>query len=92
MVWEDSTSGEEAQHDPMYKSRLETYHDFVKLTVVSTAAVVATSGRRDSAPGRMRRASSGNTTAVSSTNTESGRSGSAGMRRTSHPSSARRAS
>jgi hypothetical protein len=26
----------------MYKSRLETYHDFVKLTVVSTAAVVAT--------------------------------------------------
>ena len=42
MVWEESTSGEEAQHDPMYKSRLETYHDFVKLTVLSTAAVVAT--------------------------------------------------
>ncbi len=42
MVWEESTSGEEAQHDSMYESRLETYHDFVKLTVVSVVAVVAT--------------------------------------------------
>ena len=42
MVWEESTSGEEAQHDHMYKSRLTTYHDFVKLTVVSTVAVIVT--------------------------------------------------
>jgi hypothetical protein len=42
MAWEESTSGEKAQHDPMYKAHLETYHDFVKLTVISTVAVVAT--------------------------------------------------
>ena len=40
MQWEESTSGEEAQHDPMYKTRLETYHHFIKLTVIATAAVV----------------------------------------------------
>ena len=40
MHWEESTSGDKAQHDPMYKTRLETYHNFVKLTAISTAAVV----------------------------------------------------
>ena len=42
MAWEESTSGEEAQHDPMYKTHLATYHDFVKLVGLSTAATALT--------------------------------------------------
>ncbi len=37
MSWEESTSGQEAQHDPLYKSHLATYHDFVKLAGLSAA-------------------------------------------------------
>jgi hypothetical protein len=42
MSWEESTSGEEAQHDPMYRSHLATYHDFVKLAGCSAAATALT--------------------------------------------------
>lgn len=42
MSWEESTSGQEAQHDPMYKSHLATYHDFVKLAGCSAAVTAFT--------------------------------------------------
>jgi hypothetical protein len=45
---------------------------------VSACATLSTSGRRDSAPGRVIRAHSSSTTAVSSTKTASGSSGSSG--------------
>jgi Bacterial aa3 type cytochrome c oxidase subunit IV len=42
MSWEESTSGQKAQHDPMYKSHLATYHDFVKLVGLCAATTALT--------------------------------------------------